>query len=381
MKHQPVDRVPVMCQLSIGHYLLNTEISPSELWFTSEGFAAALIELQRRYRFDGILINLPGRDPEWRKDVERIERDEKGDETVYWKNGDCSWCPHDDNVHHLPAIKQAKPNIEEVDPDKCYYDDPHCVGGLKYPFYYGLYPYSPDPDNYFPDYLFRTIDLVVQEVGDSLSVHGEIFSPFTQLMELFGYEEALINLITHPDKCKAILAGYTRGCIDYARRQIEHGVHAILISSAFAGGGFISPQQYEEFVVPCEFEVISRIKETGIPVYTHTCGEIGDRLEAMTLTGLDGIDTLDPPPLGTVDLEEAKQRIGDRVFFKGNIDPVNTLLVKSAMEVKRDALWRLKVGSVGSGYILSSACSVAPRTPPENLTVLVEASEEFGPVE
>ncbi len=73
MRHAPVDRVPVMCQLSVGHYLLNTEISPADLWFTSEGFADALVTLQRRYHFDGILINLLGTDPQWRKDVCRID--------------------------------------------------------------------------------------------------------------------------------------------------------------------------------------------------------------------------------------------------------------------------------------------------------------------
>ena len=63
MQHTPVDRVPVMCQLSVGHYLLNTHVTPVDLWFTSEGFAEALVTLQRRYRFDGILINLLGTDP------------------------------------------------------------------------------------------------------------------------------------------------------------------------------------------------------------------------------------------------------------------------------------------------------------------------------
>ena len=152
----------------------------------------------------------------------------------------------------------------------------------------------------------------------------------------------------------------------------------MLISSAFAGGGFISPRQYEKFVLPYEAEVVGRIHRAGVPVYTHTCGDIGDRLELLADTGTDGIDTLDPPPLGSVDLEDAKRRVGQRVFFKGNIDPVNTLLAKSREEVRRDALDRLRVGSPGSGYILSSACSVSPRVPPENLTVLVEASEEFA---
>ncbi len=388
MRHEPVDRVPVMCQLAIGHYLLNTGLPPAELWFTSEGFARALIALAGRYRFDGILINLPGRDPDWRRWVDRIDTAADGSQTVIFTNGDVAQCPADDNVHHFPGPKKGtvpllgqsprRPTIEEVRPEKIYYDDPHALGGLKYPYYFGLEPYPWDRAQWWPDYMFRTIDLVMAEVGTTVSVHGEIFSPFTQLMELFGYEQALMYLIDEPDKCHAILAAYTEGAADLGARQAGHGVDAVLISSAFAGGGFISPRQYRSFVLPYEAAVARRIHETGVPVYTHTCGDIGDRLELMAETGIDGIDTLDPPPLGSVDLEDAKRRVGDRLFFKGNIDPVNTLLNKSRGEVREDALRRLAIGSRGGGYILSSACSVSPRVRPENLTVLVEASEEFA---
>lgn len=380
MRHAPVDRVPVMCQLSIGHYLLWTDVAPVDLWFTSEGFAAALTTLQRRYGFDGILINLPGRDPDWMRWVRRIETADDGSQTVHFTNGDIARCPADDNVQHLPKDGARRPTIEQVDPERLYYDDPHCVGGLKYPFYFGIEPYTADRANWWPDYLFRTIDLVIATVGQTVAVHGEIFSPFTQLMELFGYEQALMYLIDEPDRCRAILGAYTEGAADLGARQARHGVDAVLISSAFAGGGFISKAQYEQFVLPYEAEVVRRIKQQGVPVYTHTCGRLGDRLELLAATGTDGIDTLDPPPLGNVDLQDAKRRVGDRVFFKGNIDPVNTLLKRTRDEVRRDALERLRVAAWGSGYILSSACSVSPRVPPENLAVLVEASKEFGPV-
>lgn len=378
MRHQPVDRVPVMCQLSLGHYLLNTTIPPARLWFTSEGFAEALVTLQRRYQFDGILINLLGTDPQWEREVRQIETLPDGSQVVHYRNGDQARCPADDNVHHFPVAGDRRPTLEEVDPDRVYYDDPHGVGGWKYPFYFGLEPYTPDRANYWPEYLFRTIDLVLADVAGQVSVHSEVFSPWTQLMELFGYEQALMYMLDDPGKIHAILAAYTEGTTDLACRQAQRGVDAILISSAFAGGGFISPAQYDEFVLPYERHVVDRVHQLGLPVYTHTCGRIGDRLERMVATGLDGIDTLDPPPLGTVDLDDAKQRVGKQVFFKGNIDPVNTLLAKSREEVRRDALYRLKVGSPGGGYILSSACSVSPRVKPENLTVLVEASEEFG---
>jgi len=378
MRHEPVDRVPVMCQLAIGHYLLNTDLSPVDVWYTSEGFSKALITLARRYRFDGILINLLGTDPDWMRHVERIKTAENGDQTVFFTGGDRGRCPADDNVHHVRPQGDRRPTIDQIDPAKVYYDDPHGPGGLKYPFYFGMERYQADKNDYWPEYIFRTIDLVSAEVGDSLSVHSEVFSPWTQLLELFGYQEALMYLLDDPDKVKAILAAYTEGAADLGARQARRGVDAVLISSAFAGAGFISPAQYEQFVLPYEREVVRRIKAEDVAVYTHTCGAIGDRLELMAETGIDGIDTLDPPPLGTLDLEDAKRRVGDRLFFKGNIDPVHTLLEKSPNEVRADALWRLKVGSPGSGYILSSACSVSPRVPPENLTVLVEASEEFG---
>ena len=378
MRHQPVDCVPVMCQLSIGHYLLNTDLSPVDVWYTSEGFAKALITLAKRYRFDGILINLLGTDPDWMRQVERIETAENGDQAVFFAGGDQGRCPADDNAHHIRPQVDRRPTLEQVDPANIYYDDPHGPGGLKYPFYFGMEPYAADKTDYWPDYIFRTIDLVKDEVGDSLSVHSEIFSPWTQLLELFGYQDALMYLLDDPDKVKAILAAYAEGAADLGARQTRHGVDAVLISSAFAGAGFISPGQYEQFVLPYERQVVRRIKAEGVPVYTHTCGAIGDRLELMAETGTDGIDTLDPPPLGDVDLEDAKRRVGDRLFFKGNIDPVHTLLEKGRDEVRDDALRRLKVGSPGGGFILSSACSVSPRVPPENLTVLAEASEEFG---
>ncbi len=378
MRHQPVDRVPVMCQLAVGHYLLQTDVTPVEVWFTSEGFARAAIALQRRYRFDGILINLPGRDPDWMRHVARIDRADDGSQTVHFHGGDVAHCPHDDNVQHGRKGNPPRPTIEQVDPEKVYYDDPHCLGGLKYPFYFGFEPYAPDRNDYWPAYFFRTIELVLAEVGDAVSVHSEIFSPFTQLMELFGYQQALMYLLDAPDRVHAILQAYTEGAADLGVQQARRGVDAVLISSAFAGGGFISPSQYDQFVLPYEREVVRRIRQQDVPVYTHTCGRIGDRLELMAATGIDGIDTLDPPPLGDVELDEAKRQIGDQVFFKGNIDAVNTLLKGTPEEVRRDALWRLEVGSPGGGYILSSACSVAPGVPPENLAVLVEASKQFA---
>ncbi len=155
------------------------------------------------------------------------------------------------------------------------------------------------------------------------------------------------------------------------------GADAILISSAFAGGGFISPDHYRTFVLPCEAKAIAafRAGHPDVPVYTHTCGAIGDRLELMAETGTQGIDTLDPPPLGTVELADAVERIGGRLFIKGNMDPVHTVLKGTPESVRADAEDRICIAAPGGGYILSTACSVPPATPPENIRAIRAAAD------
>lgn len=374
MNRQQPDRVPVMCQLSMGHYLTHLDVSPADYWLHNEALIEAFVNLAQRYRFDGILINLPGRDPDVDRFVDRIEDTREG-QLVHWTCGGECLCPPDDLPHELGL---SPVSLDQLDPSQLFYEDPHTLGGLKYPFHYDLMGSTAADESLFPPYLMALIDGVLARVGDRLSVHSEVFSPFTMLMERLGYQEGLMALLTAPQRCHEILSRFAQGAGALARLQASRGVDAVLISSAFAGGGFISRAMYEEFVLPYEREVVSAIKQTGVKAYTHTCGAIGDRLELMQATGIDGIDTMDPPPLGDTDLANAKQRVGRDIFLKGNIDSVNVLLRGTPEQCRQAARERLQAAKAGGGYILSSACSVAPRVPEENLLAMVEVVETEG---
>jgi hypothetical protein len=290
MRHETPDRVPVMCQLALGHYFLHSSRRPAEIWFDSSAFVDTLLEFQQRYRFDGILLNLPGRPSDWQ---EYLKQTHPGpSETLFWRNGLQTQFVPDDNPHTFPAdgSELDRADYRQIDPD-----DPAI---LRLPGYVWNTWHAPhlwdipesadltDPAAY-PDWFTAGLRRA-RQLGDSVSVHVEVFAPLTHLMELFGYENALLALLDVPATCHRLLSMLTRVVVAQVQCCAPHQPDAVLISSAFAGAGFISRAMYAEFVLPYEAAVADAIRRFQIPVYTHTCGAIGDRLDLMIQTGIDG---------------------------------------------------------------------------------------------
>jgi hypothetical protein len=381
MNHQIPDRVPVMCQLALGHYFLNCGYKPSEIWFDSETFAKALVELQQEYGFDGILVNLPSRPPDWKKALKSYKQIDNR-EHLCWNSGLETIFPPDDNpqtcLHEQIPLTRADYQSVDVNDPATYRLTGYVWNTWHAPELWDIDPQAElsDPAVY-PSWFTNTLK-TVQQLAPDISIHIEVFSPFTHLMELFGYEQAMLALVDAPQKCHDELAVFTRNVLAQVGLYADCHPDAILISSAFAGAGFISRRMYKEFVVPYEDQIFKAISKHGSKSYVHTCGAIGDRLDLMSKTTVDGIDTLDPPPLGTVYLEDAKSKYGERFFFKGNLDAVNEMLNADEKTFERAVKERIKIGKPGSGYILSSACSVAPHVNTERLERLVELATQFG---
>jgi hypothetical protein len=365
MDFETPDRVPLMCQFSIGHMLIQEQVSPAKLWFSGDVFLDTLINMRNRYKFDGILISLHGHNPRWMDNVREILPQENG-EMIYWKNGEKTLCLSDDLPLHFPLGEIQKKHISEIKLS----DIPEKIDYI---------PFSQGGDFCFNEETrYKIFDDIHKILGFEYSIHGEVVSPFDYFLDLIGHQEALMTLLDQPEKSKDILQKYTNAIVTHSEQMCDHEVDAIKISSPYAGAGFISPDFYKNFILPYESQISKAIRKKGKHVYIHTCGSIGDRLELLAESGASGIECLDPPPLGDVDLADAKKRLGKKCFIKGNIDSVNMLLNKSRQEILKDAKERIEIGKKGSGFILSTACSIAPRVPKENIEVLYDAVEEYG---
>lgn len=369
MQLEQPDRVPLMCQPSWGFVLKQLpEIDPVDLWHNREGtYARSFSRISERFHFDGVLIPAVGLAPLDQEMVEDADPEFTDGPRITFKNGDhCIYCRDD-----LPRYAHKVPpetTIEILDPDSV-------------PGTIAFHPPSTRLRMWINDGPFGRVAELHQAreyTGGKLSIHGSVYAPEDYLIDLLGIEEAYMAMLTHPEKCREILLRYAHALAGHVKEQIDAGADAINFSAPWTGQNFVSREMYEEVIAPAQGYIARVCRERNVPCYCHTCGEIDDRLELILDIGFAGLECLDPPPLGNVRLEDAVRRIGHRAFIKGNIDPVNLLMNGTPEEVHDDAVRRLETGMKAKGFILSTACSIAPGTPAENLEVLYEVVEKYG---
>jgi MtaA/CmuA family methyltransferase len=375
MRQEHPDQIPVMCQLANGHTIINTGVHPIDYFVDDETWADCLIRIRELYDFDGILCHKPGRTPRLMELVDSVNRDLEVP-TLYLKDGSRIECTRDDDAYYKKNADLKLPTLDEIDFDRPL--DWASDSFKAFQWSKGTYDFKTPEE--IPEETFGMIDRVIARCGEKYSVHGEVRAPMDHFLNLIGMEEGLMALLTEPEKASRLLDTCTKWSVALAIRLVRRGAHAIKISSPFAGTGFLPREMYEQYIIPGESKIAQAVKSEGGFSYTHTCGGIGDRLDLIMKCGVSGIECLDPPPLGNVDLREAVELLKGKIFIKGNIDPVNTLMRGSKEKITRDVTEILEVaGHKMDGFILSSACSVAPPVAPDNIKLAVELCRKFKP--
>ena len=367
--------IPVMCQMANGHTIINTKVHPIDYFVSNEVWTDCLLRMRELYDFDGILCHKPGRVQGVMDMVVKTDFDLEVP-TLYLDDGSRIECTRDDDSYYKKPPGFQYPTLETID-----FDRPLDWAPASFKAFQAskaTYDYCRPED--IPDHIFGLLDRVIAKAGKDYSIHGEVRAPFDHFLNLIGMEDGLVALLDNPEGAHRLLDKTTQWSVALAVAQIRRGAHAIKISSPFAGGGFLAPQMYEEFIIPYERRIADAVIAAGGYAYTHTCGAIGDRLELMVKSHISGIECLDPPPLGNVELSDAVEQLNGKIFIKGNVDPVNTLLRGDAKKVYNDVLDVLeRAGHTMRGFILSSACSIAPPVNPDNIKLMVELCRKFKP--
>ena len=139
-------------------------------------------------------------------------------------------------------------------------------------------------------------------------------------------------------------------------------------------GGSLSAAAYQEFSLAYLKRIIAGLKRQhegeSVPSIVFTKGG-GLWLESIAASGCDGVG-LD----WTIDIGEARRRIGDRVALQGNLDPA--ILLSTPEAVHRETLRVLDAFGPGdSGHVFNLGHGISQHTPPENVSVLVETVHAY----
>ena len=195
-------------------------------------------------------------------------------------------------------------------------------------------------------------------------VEGGSSSDFTQIKTM---------LYSRPDLLHHILDVNARAVTAYLNAQIEAGAQAVMIFDSW--GGALSHAAYHEFSLAYMEKIVAGlIKERDgarIPSIVFTKGG-GLWLESIAAIGCDAVG-LD----WTMDIGEARRRVGDKVALQGNLDPC--VLFSNPEVIRAEAGKVLASYGNGSGHVFNLGHGISQFTSPENAAALVEAVRELSP--
>jgi uroporphyrinogen decarboxylase len=226
-------------------------------------------------------------------------------------------------------------------------------------------------------YVFDAVTSIRRALNGRVPLIGFSGSPWTlacYMVEGAGsddYRLVKTMLYGRPDLMHRMLSINADAVALYLNTQIEAGAQAVMIFDSW--GGVLADGAFQAFSLAYTQRVLSQLKKEHdgqrIPHIVFTKGG-GPWLEEIAGSGADvvGLDW-------TVNLGLARQRIGGRVALQGNLDP-NVLFAPPAQiraEVERTLQ---SYGSDRTGHIFNLGHGISQYTPPEHVSVLVDAVHE-----
>jgi len=188
-------------------------------------------------------------------------------------------------------------------------------------------------------------------------VEGGSSKDFKQIKRLVSDEAKAAHLLL--EKLAASVTAFLNA-------QIASGAQAVQIFDTWAG--LLTPEDFKEFSLGYIRRVIEGLNRNRAPVIVFAKGA-GHSLEEIAESGCDVV-ALD----WTVDIGEARRRIGGRVALQGNLHPC--MLYARPTQIREAVKAILKKFGPGSGHIFNLGHGILPDTPVAHAKAFVQAVKE-----
>jgi len=227
-------------------------------------------------------------------------------------------------------------------------------------------------------YVIDAVKVIRKELDGRVPLIGFSGSPWTLATYMvegssskeYGKIKGL--MFDSPNVMHKLLDVLAKSVIDYLNAQIKAGAQAVMVFDTW--GGILTPRDYQEFSLRYMSQIVAGlIKENqGRPVPSILFTKNGGSwLELMAKTGANalGVDW-------TLDLSEARRRVGDKVALQGNMDPC--ILYSSPDRIRQEVKQVLASYGNGNGHVFNLGHGIHPKIDPENVGAFIEAVHEFS---
>jgi len=236
----------------------------------------------------------------------------------------------------------------------------------------------PDPEQEL-GYVMNAVRTIRRELKGEVPLIGFSGSPWTLATYMVEgsssktFAKIKKMAFAEPKMLHMLLDKLADSVILYLNAQIKAGAQSVMIFDTW--GGILTPRDYKAFSLSYMDKIVkSLIRENDgrkVPVTLFTKNG-GMWIEDIAATGCDAV-ALD----WTIDIADAKRRIGDKVALQGNMDPA--MLHASPERIREEVKTILDgFGEGGTGHVFNLGHGITPDVTPENAGVFINSVHELS---
>jgi hypothetical protein len=195
-------------------------------------------------------------------------------------------------------------------------------------------------------------------LGDSGIVIIDTSDPLCQAAALFHMQDYTVIATTERELFHRLLDRFNEQ-IYYQTEAVARALPGRLwriYGPEYASPPYLHPRLFPEYVTAYVKPMVDLIQRKGGFARVHCHGRIRLILDEIISSGCSGLDPIEPPPQGDMQLREVRERCGDQVVLFGNLEASD--LENLPLEEFEGMIRRaIEEGVGGRGFVLMpSAC-------------------------
>lgn len=241
------------------------------------------------------------------------------------------------------------------------------------------------PDEVFAEHIDTTpLEAEEAALGERGIVMVDTEDPLCAAAALFSMEDYTVLAFSEPALFQCLLEKMARRIqprTEEVSRRFPGRLWRIY-GPEYASEPYLPPRLFDAYVVRHVAPMIRAIQAHGGYARVHCHGRLKNILDLIAGMGADGLDPIEPPPQGDIELREVRQRHGQQLVLFGNLEIADLERLPTprfAEKVKR-ALAEGTTGA-GRGFVLMPSASPFGRelTPLtlRNYETMVELTEAW----